>query len=497
MENDVELCVLLVDFTLPSSSDHDNTTRNSLSEMMRNKFTRQQAGKKKFLENRNHSRSLDFLPIEFMKDKSFVLNYIQHCNHDKSYEFLKSAAIEFRHDPQVMIEIVKHAGYMLEYACADLRNDKDLVMEAVKQHGNAYSYASETLKNDKDIILAAVKQWNQIRFTLANEWKNDNDIFLCSICPNVAHKYSHTHWNNDMISLFSTLKDDKEFLLDAVERYPTALQFISDELRNDKQFILSCVKQNGDSLRYASDDLINDKELVLKALKQDVYLLENVSDEIKSDNEFIMRAVQENGFALVFAPQSFMNLLQHDRSILLQTVKLFGSALQYASYEMQNDKEIVLEAVQQNGHSLVFASDELKDDQEIVLAAVTNQRAAFQYASTRILNDKEFVLQLIRQNLTTVLAFASPELRQCKEIALEAARHVCFAWDCIISHDPDHPLFLYFSNEILFSDPDMMLECAKYTGYAHKYSDTLYKARMDHYYDGIYLGNHSNKVSSG
>ncbi|MEI7488669.1 MAG: DUF4116 domain-containing protein [Chryseobacterium sp.] len=59
------------------------------------------------------------------------------------------------------------------------------------------------------------------------------------------------------------LRNDKDFVLQAVKQRGVALSFASEDLKNDRDVVLEAVKQNGVALRFASEDLKNDREVVL------------------------------------------------------------------------------------------------------------------------------------------------------------------------------------------------------------------------------------------
>ncbi|KAG2387450.1 hypothetical protein C9374_001782 [Naegleria lovaniensis] len=530
-----------------SDECHETEERLLVKELMsqlNKKFFLQQRGKKKFLEHyelvTQPSRHC-FIPIEFTKDKSYVLNVIQQNRENCEMSFLRNAILTFPRDRQVVLEIVKRKGYLLEYACEELRNDKDLVMEALKQNGCAYKFVSESLKNEKEIVLTSVKQIEHSEgHLLSREWKIDNDVFLCSICPNRAHNYSHTNWNLDCIMLYSTLSSDKEFYLDTVHRHPSALEFASEDLKNDKEFILSCVALNGKALQFASPSLRNDKQVVFEALKQNRFSLSFASNEIKSDKAFMMKAILENHHvrtsasqALQFASQElwneqdlifsanpshvltafmyweiensrqkpqaqvalsirelYMNKLKQDRNFLLHAVALDGTMLKHGSDDLKNDKDIVFEAINNTEDALRYASDSLKHDKEFMLKIVQQKPRVFTLFETRnyfapFLQDRDFVLRLIRQHLTCVLFYISPQLRLDRELVLEAVRQIDFAWDCIAFVSD----VMVRKKDEIFHDPEIEMECVKHTGYARTFSMELYQARMDHYYYGAYLGN--------
>jgi heterodisulfide reductase subunit C len=68
----------------------------------------------------------------------------------------------------------------------------------------------------------------------------------------------------------------------AVKDYSEHLECADDSLRKDKKFILEAVNKNGFALEYTNNSLKKDKEVVLKALKairRDLKDSKNVEDE--------------------------------------------------------------------------------------------------------------------------------------------------------------------------------------------------------------------------
>jgi len=60
--------------------------------------------------------------------------------------------------------------------------------------------------------------------------------------------------------------ESKEFMLQAVTKNGSALQYASDKLKDDREVVLAAVTNDGSALEYASDELNGDPEIVLTAL---------------------------------------------------------------------------------------------------------------------------------------------------------------------------------------------------------------------------------------
>lgn len=87
----------------------------------------------------------------------------------------------------------------------------------------------------------------------------------------------------------------------------------------------------------------------------------------------------------------YVSCVETDRKIVLESVKNYGWALEYASEELKNDYEVVMQAIENDSTSLACASDELKNDYEVVSKAVKLDAYALEYASESLKKDKEII----------------------------------------------------------------------------------------------------------
>ena len=71
---------------------------------------------------------------------------------------------------------------------------------------------------------------------------------------------------------------------------------------------------------------------------------------------------------------------------------------------------MILAGVKVDGQILYYASKELRDDKDVVLEAVRNKGLILKYASHRMRRDKEIVLEAIKQDKRAKEYIASEEL---------------------------------------------------------------------------------------
>ena len=62
----------------------------------------------------------------------------------------------------------------------------------------------------------------------------------------------------------------------------------------------------------------------------------------------------------------------NDKVVVLEAVKQYGEALQYADDSLKKDREVVLEAVKADGAALIYADASFKYDKEVFVEALKN-----------------------------------------------------------------------------------------------------------------------------
>jgi hypothetical protein len=129
------------------------------------------------------------------------------------------------------------------------------------------------------------------------------------------------------------------------------------------------------------------------------------------NNECIIDSIKINGYMLRFASER----LQNDKNIVKIAVTNFGGALKFASKNLQDDEDIVLAAVKHCGEALDYASIRLQNDIKIVTTAVQRDGEALRYASKNLQNNKELVM-IAMQTCDWIINTCSEELQNDEEI---------------------------------------------------------------------------------
>ena len=132
-------------------------------------------------------------------------------------------------------------------------------------------------------------------------------------------------WNLDGAPF--SLRENRKFMLEAVNKDGRSLEYASPELQNDKGIAIAAVSDMGEALEFANDVLRDDKEVVLAALECDGLALEYASENLQSDIEIVKVAVADDGVALQFASDN----LKEDIALVLDAVRNNWEALNYSN----------------------------------------------------------------------------------------------------------------------------------------------------------------------
>jgi hypothetical protein len=159
---------------------------------------------------------------------------------------------------------------------------------------------------------------------------------------------------------------DKEEALAALQKGKfydeDIIQRVSESLRNNKEFILEAMQHNRCVLKYTSKDLQDDKEVVLKAAKQNQCVLEFAS-EVEQSGLALKYASEQDGRA----PRCVSDeTSKNDKEVDLKPVEQDGRASRYVSETLKNEKEVDLKPAEQVGEALKSASQHLQNDQELL-----------------------------------------------------------------------------------------------------------------------------------
>jgi len=202
-----------------------------------------------------------------------------------------------RDDRAQLLAVVKEDGLALRHGHKESRGDREVVMAAVQQNGSAIQYASKSLRGDREVVWVAVdKAPDAFRFA-SKELKADRELATMALGSKPAIAGAESGDSSFKNCSFS-LRDDREFVLAAVQKDGEALEWASRKLQADFEIVFSaleqCVSQKPQEyaitlakrmLTFASKDLQTDPEcLSLMGVSKRQKRRKSLSDQ-RRDNQ--------------------------------------------------------------------------------------------------------------------------------------------------------------------------------------------------------------------
>ena len=222
------------------------------------------------------------------------------------------------------------------------------------------------------------------------------------------------HKGEDMSKQILTRED----VLQNPEDYWMAPEY----LRDDKELMLEVIDKNKGHIYYLSDRLKDDEEVVLKALIKSPSSVEFISDRLRDDREFIVKALHEMqdkgpGYAHLgsFVYESLSPRLKDDEEILCLLLEHTYYFLRFASDRLKANKDMLLKFKHSSYISILEnASDSVKDDEDFLFKF----KNPLEFASDRLKDDKDFVFKVLKEKNSGLIRYASERLRGDIELGM-------------------------------------------------------------------------------
>ena len=177
-----------------------------------------------------------------------------------------------RDDRAQLLRTMKEDGLALRHGHKESRGDREVVMAAVQQNGSAIQHASKSLRGDREIVRVAVNTAPDAFHFASKELKADRELATMALGskPAIARPESG---NSSFKNCSFSLRDDREFVLAAVQKDGEVLEWASRKLQADFEIVMAALEQCASRepqeyaitlakhmLTFASEDLQKDPE---------------------------------------------------------------------------------------------------------------------------------------------------------------------------------------------------------------------------------------------
>ncbi|CUG06873.1 Hypothetical protein, putative [Bodo saltans] len=261
---------------------------------------------------------------------------------------------------------------------SSIRHQRAIAIALLKRSGMTLDQMPSSIQNDEEAVVAAVENnGDAIRFA-CRSLRGTKRIALMAVQRDGL----------ELQDLPSAMTDDIDVVTAAVRQNTLALQFASRRLRGNTDLVSRAVLFNPSVLLFASDDLQADPDLATRLISRNPAAFVDLCRSAKQKREISLAAVKRNGLLLKEVPSEF----QKDPDVVLAAVTQNGDAIQFASRSLRADKGLALVAVRRDGMELRDLANSLQKDVDVVLAAVTQNGDALQFACRSLRANKQIAL---------------------------------------------------------------------------------------------------------
>jgi len=427
----------------------------------------------------NKPSELDiFIPIEFMDDP-LILKAAEHSrwlwNLPVPVKPLEKLSKLSSKDKNGFMEAVAINPYILLHASRELRNDRQLVMVAVNKLGRCIQFASEDMKESPKVVQAALKNDLQAIFYV------DRSLRTREFITKTAKLYTR-----NVVFTAQQVQNEKQDLLDKLEKHPFSMLKLFDLICNDHDFILEILDRNPLCFLLFPEESVT-SQMATRAVEKNGLLFQFVPDELK-DIDMAISAIKKHPQCInYFTPE-----LKKNRQVMEEAVKKrlgLSSLFKDASEELKKDCEFIIHSLQfypsdvwneidsslKQELMLKFAefgcrkvwenkslSQQYRDNEELVMKALSHNNTIFEFVSPRLKNCKQVVLEAVRKNSLYTFMHASEEMRNDRQVILEALKSGVILNDVSIElSNQDYLEFIKVNPEVALQAPGDRIEMIK------------------------------------
>jgi hypothetical protein len=259
------------------------------------------------------------LPI-FTAEK---LQELQDAHARMSARAVGKPALMWDHKESVLRNVAKN-GKWLRHAPTYLRNDKEVVLAAVKENGTALQFANPYLRANPEIALAACTNNGWALQFCTYRGDRDVVVRATLQNPTSIIFANHEFMEDEELMQIVTEDNltYRDICLLAVQQDGLALRFVHPDLLRDREFCVAAVtaprssivektiQRGGTTLSYCLEEYRDEKSFVLIAVEYDGMSLGDASVRLQQDRDVLIVALDQNGLALQYVGGGRGGILQ-------------------------------------------------------------------------------------------------------------------------------------------------------------------------------------------
>ena len=304
-------------------------------------------------------------------------------------------------------------------------NDRKFMVLLIKHRPDKTHVNRDLYRSSRKIAQAMISRPGQgsLLFDLPDHFRNDRKMILSAVL-NSPKIYRH---------LTPDQKEDDEISTNALKCDRNNFEYLPERFRFDPDILAwSLAELHGDNIAHTSLELKDNEEIAKMAIYNHEDAYHHLSERLKMKKEIVIFFVREHPWYFGDLPEVF----RFDREIVKIAISTNGFCfgnISFSSPELKDDKELGIMAINTDMLSYHSLSPRLQNDIDIVRLHIELYPFTFSEMSEDIRNNREITELAIRSPYSTNLHFASPTMRDDKELAIFALKQDKYIYECLSS----------------------------------------------------------------
>lgn len=175
------------------------------------------------------------IPLEFRSDKDIILAYVS-----RNYENSMYIDPALYYDEEFVLKLLAVCPYAYRHAPYPLKSNSKLALYAIGKDASVAQYVNQELFMDREFCLSAIYINEMTLKHVINEEILKTKVIFANIQNQHLIQCAHAE-----------LLDDKEFMLEFLNKFPLSFHYASERIRNDPEVIRKIIEIYPDAVLHS------------------------------------------------------------------------------------------------------------------------------------------------------------------------------------------------------------------------------------------------------
>jgi Domain of unknown function (DUF4116) len=404
-------------------------------------------------------------------DKAFVIDDLMKTREALGEEFalskLTCVSKELTDLEDFWLDLINREFNIINYLPKNFYNSPSCLLKIMAINPSAVdlSKLDAAVVSDCEFIKQAVFLNPYYAFSLTEEMRFNKEVILSVFqgIQDISIKSQARFFSKDLHLFYSLITEapllisqDSEFILEVLKHTPGLFQSLPISLKNNKDFVLRAVELGLDCAQYFSDEFIHDSSFMTLLINKNHSIFKYADESLRSNPELIVEVVRKDHKLIAYVDSSLKSDIEFIKKLILLEPTLYA----WADESLKLDISLATYAITLSSKVIPLLPQSLFFDSLFCLKLIDVCPEAYQVIHKSLFSNKEIVKAIIDKGILSATSKIDPSLFEEKDVM-----------ELLIAK---HGLLLGKASSSLQNDPELVMKALKHTGSALRYaSDEL------------------------